>query len=121
MSVYARDGYDRFDSYGRPAPGDVPPREPRSPLPLRAIRALSGAVAAGLVLLLLVVIVSAYLGGGKGVPGPGTVSITAHTAAALVAIAAQWIADRREGMVAATASAVVIAAAALLLFTQWWG
>ncbi|WP_072687455.1 hypothetical protein [Rhodococcus marinonascens] len=120
MSAHEPDSYG-YDSYGPATPGDLPAPAPRrSPLVVRAIRALSGAVAAGVVMLLLVVIVSGYIGGGKGVPGPGTVSVTAHVAAAVVVIAAQRIADRREGVVAVTSSVAVFAAAALLLFTQWW-
>lgn len=88
---------------------------------VRAARALSGAVAAGLVILCLVVIGSAYVGGGKGFPGPGAVSITAHVVGAVIAIVAQRVADRRDGLGAVVASLLVIVVAALLLVTQWWG
>ncbi|MCQ4119810.1 hypothetical protein [Rhodococcus tibetensis] len=117
-----RYGPDRYDPYGPAAPRSVLPREPRrSPLLVRASRAFSGAVAAGVVILCLVVIGSAYVGGGRGFPGPGTISITAHVVASVVVIVAQRIADRRDGVVAVVASVAVLAVAALLLTTQWWG
>ncbi|TQC45776.1 hypothetical protein EEB14_29595 [Rhodococcus sp. WS4] len=113
---------ERYDPYAVAAPRTVTAAEPRrSPLVVRALRALSGAVAAGVVILCLVVIGSAYVGGGRGFPGPGTVSISAHVVASVFVITAQRIADRREGVVAVVASVAVLAAAALLLSTQWWG
>ncbi|MFC0454377.1 hypothetical protein [Rhodococcus jostii] len=113
---------ERYDPYAVTAPRTVTATAPRrSPLVVRALRALSGAVAAGVVILCLVVIGSAYVGGGRGFPGPGTVSISAHVVASVFVIIAQRIADRREGVVAVVASVAVLAAAALLLSTQWWG
>ncbi|MHA4848842.1 hypothetical protein L1080_004745 [Rhodococcus sp. MSC1_016] len=121
---YDPHGYDadRDDPYGPTTPRSVPPREPRrSSFVVRASRAFSGAVAAGVVILCLVVIGSAYVGGGRGFPGPGAVSITAHIVASVVVVVAQRIADRRDGLAAVLASVAVLAAAALLLATQWWG
>ncbi|QSE89138.1 hypothetical protein JWS13_11195 [Rhodococcus pseudokoreensis] len=113
---------ERYDPYGPAVPRTVAATEPRrSPLPVRALRAFSGAVAAGVVILCLVVIGSAYVGGGRGFPGPGAISITAHVVASVVVIVAQRIADRRDGLAAVVASVAVLAAAALLLATQWWG
>ncbi|MDT2010012.1 hypothetical protein FXW78_51830 [Rhodococcus opacus] len=113
---------ERYDHYAVAAPRTVTATEPRrSPLMVRALRALSGAVAAGVVILCLVVIGSAYVGGGRGFPGPGTVSISAHVVASVFVIIAQRIADHREGVVAVIASVAVLAAPALLLSTQWWG
>ncbi|AII05044.1 MULTISPECIES: hypothetical protein [Rhodococcus] len=111
-----------YDPYGHTVPRTVTATEPRrSPLVVRALRALSGAVAAGVVILCLVVIGSAYVGGGRGFPGPGAISITAHVVASVFVIVAQRISDRRDGLVAVVASVAVLAAAALLLATQWWG
>ena len=113
---------ERYDPYGPALPRTVAATEPRrSPLPVRALRAFSGAVAAGVVILCLVVIGSAYVGGGRGFPGPGAISITAHVVASVFVIVAQRIADRRDGLAAVVASVAVLAAAALLLATQWWG
>lgn len=88
---------------------------------IRGLRALSGTVAAGIVVLTVVVIASAYLGGNRGFPGPGTTSITAHIVASVVALAAQIFCDRRRGVAAIAASVVVLVTAGVLLVTQWWG
>lgn len=88
---------------------------------IRGLRALSGTVAAGIIVLTIVVIASAYLGGSRGFPGPGTTSITAHIVASVVALAAQIFCDRRRGIAAVAASLVVLVTAGVLLVTQWWG
>ncbi|MDV6266438.1 hypothetical protein [Rhodococcus globerulus] len=88
---------------------------------IRGLRALSGTVAAGIVVLTVVVIASAYLGGNRGFPGPGTTSITAHIVASVVALVAQIFCDRRRGVAAIAASVVVLVTAGVLLVTQWWG
>ncbi|MES9517753.1 hypothetical protein ACIQYW_04480 [Rhodococcus erythropolis] len=97
------------------------PADKRQWLLVRALRALSGTVAAGIVVLTLVIIGSAYLGGNRGFPGPGTTSIAAHIAASVVALAAQIWCDRRRGIAAVAGSVVVLVVAGLLLVTQWWG
>ena len=88
---------------------------------IRGLRALSGTVAAGIVVLTIVVVASAYLGSSRGFPGPGSASITAHIVASVVAVAAQIICDRRRGISAVAASVVVLVTAGALLVTQWWG
>lgn len=87
---------------------------------MRAVRALSGAVAAGLVVLALVVSVTAILGAERGFPGPGGSSVGWHIAVAVVALGAQFFSDRRRGIPAFFASLVVFVVAAYLLITQWW-
>lgn len=114
---------DRYHSYDVGGPRRILPVEPsvRSSLVVRALRAFSGSVVAGVVILCLVVIASASLGHDRGFPGPGSISIIVHVLASVVVIAVQRVADRREGLVAVVASVVVIAVATLLLWTQWWG
>lgn len=119
---------DEYDGE-RYAPGDPPPREPRWQPPRpprrtgagRVLQALSGAVTAGVVLLAVVVVVTAYLGSRRGFPGPGGMSVTAHVLAAVAVVVAQRFADHRRGPVAATGSVAVFLITALLLWTQWWG
>lgn len=117
---------DEYDS--EPAPGDrrgssgrPPRRTGRRRAPARALQALSGAVTAGVVLLALVVVATAYLGSRRGFPGPGAVSVTAHLVAAVVVVLAQRCADHRSGGVAVAGSVSVFLVTGGLLWTQWWG
>lgn len=88
---------------------------------MRPLRALSGTVAAGTVLVALVVIGAAFLGARRGFPGPGGESVLWHIAVAALAIAAQLFSDQRRGMAAFSGAAVVFLAAGILIWTQWWG
>lgn len=87
---------------------------------VRTLRALSGAVAAGLALLAVAVVVVAIIGGQRGFPGPGTMSVAVHVAGAVAALICQRFADRRRDAVAALASLGVFAITGAVLWTQWW-
>ena len=87
---------------------------------VKFLRGLSGAVAAGVVVLTLVVIGAAFVGNERSFPGPGGVSIAWHVAVSVVAVAGQRLADRRSGAIAIAGSVIVLVAAGLLLWTQWW-
>lgn len=82
---------------------------------------VSGYVAGGVVVLALVVVAAAFVGYDRSLPGPGSVSVTAHVVAAVTVVVAQVVADRRKGVLSLLASIVVFGAAGLLLWTQWWG
>ncbi|MDJ0392365.1 hypothetical protein QMK17_03325 [Rhodococcus sp. G-MC3] len=82
---------------------------------------MSGAVAAGLVVLAIVVTGAQYLGSQRGFPGPGTVSVAAHIGAAVLALVIQHFADHRRRVLSAGASLLVLVVAGVLLWTQWWG
>ncbi|MFC8180954.1 hypothetical protein ACFULT_18935 [Rhodococcus sp. NPDC057297] len=82
---------------------------------------MSGAVTAGLVVLAVVVAGAQYLGSQRGFPGPGTVSVAAHIAAAIGAIVIQHFADHRRRAVSVIGSLLVFLVAGILLWTQWWG
>lgn len=88
---------------------------------LRFVRAFTGLLTGGLVVLTLVVIGSAVFGDEHGLAGPGGVSIGGHVVAAIVAVAAQVYADRRRGVPAFAGCVVVLVTAGLLFWTQWWG
>lgn len=88
---------------------------------MRLVRGLSGVVAAGVVLLALVVLGTAVLAGQRGFPGPGGESIAWHLVLAVAVVVAQVVADRRHGVAAFAASLAVFAAAGWLLWSQWWG
>jgi hypothetical protein len=79
-------------------------------------RGLTGSLAAGLVVLALIVLGAGLFSSG----GPGTAALIAHPAAAIVALGGQWVADRRQGRAAGAGGLVVLAAAAFVLCFYWW-
>ncbi|MDG3012522.1 hypothetical protein G4X40_20495 [Rhodococcus sp. D2-41] len=87
---------------------------------VRGLRACSGAVAVGVVVLALVVVVTAVLGARRHFPGPGAESLTVHVLAAVAVLVAQHYADRRRGLLAVAAALVVPVIAGAVLWTQWW-
>lgn len=87
---------------------------------VRALRALSGSAAAGLVVLAAVVITGTVLGGQRGFPGPGAVSVSVHVVGGVAAVLCQRFSDRRRAVGAVLASLAVFAIAAVVLWTQWW-
>ena len=87
---------------------------------VRVLRAISGAVAAGMVVLALVVAGSAIVGEVRGYPGPGGKMVGWHIGLAAAAVVGQVFADRRRGLAAFSGSLVVFVAAGYLLVTQWW-
>ncbi|WP_084511024.1 hypothetical protein [Nocardia lijiangensis] len=88
---------------------------------MRYLRALSGVVAAGTVLLTLVVVGAAVIGAQRGFPGPGAESVTWHLVASVTVLGAQIFSDRHRGFLAFSGSAVVFLVTGILLWTQWWG
>ncbi|MEA3530312.1 MULTISPECIES: hypothetical protein [Nocardia] len=84
------------------------------------MRGLSGIVAGGTVVGMLIVVGAAVIAQRRGFPGPGGESVAWHVAAAVVALGAQIYSDRHRGWAAFAGSMVVFLAAGLLLWTQWW-
>lgn len=87
---------------------------------MRLLRGLSGTVAAGMVVLTLVVVGSAVLGAVRDYPGPGARMLAWHIGLSIAAVAAQVFTDKRRGFAAFSGSLVVFVAAGYLLVTQWW-
>ncbi|MBF6350737.1 MULTISPECIES: hypothetical protein [Nocardia] len=87
---------------------------------MKLVRAISGSLAAGLVVLACVVVGAAMIGARRGFPGPGAESVGWHIAVAATAVAAQIYSDRKRGTATFVVAAFVLGAAALLLWTQWW-
>lgn len=88
---------------------------------MRALRALTGIIAAGVAALALVVLGAALVGDARSGRGPQTGVELAHLVAAVVVVAAQLLSDRQRrptGMLAG--SAVVLVVTTVLLWTQWW-
>ncbi|SDG75206.1 hypothetical protein SAMN05216553_11141 [Lentzea fradiae] len=84
------------------------------------LRALSGVLAVGLVLLALGNIGVQFYANSRDLPGPGTLSVVAHVVAALLAVGGQIVADRYADWKAPVSSLVVFVVAAGTLWTFWW-
>ncbi|WP_112271046.1 hypothetical protein [Lentzea terrae] len=84
------------------------------------LRAVSGVLAVGLVLLALGNIGVQFYANSRDLPGPGTLSVTAHVVAAVLAIAGQIVADRYADWKAPVASLGVLVIAGATLWTFWW-
>lgn len=81
------------------------------------LRGLSGALAAGVVLLLAVVLGGWVYAGIQGEPGPGVGVLIGHAVAAVAAVGLQLVADRRaDGWGAAAAAGVIAVAVAVVAF-----
>ncbi|MBM7457649.1 hypothetical protein ACIBED_16225 [Rhodococcus coprophilus] len=114
--------YDRGQYYDRAYDNGAPSAHARTAsLPVRTGRVVSGVVAGAVLVMATVVLGAQYLSGERGFPGPGSVSVAAHVAAAVAVVLAQIVADRKKGLVSIAASGVVIVTASILLATQWWG
>lgn len=88
---------------------------------MKLVRGISGVVAAGVVLLALVVVGAAVCGQRRGFPGPGGESVAWHIVVAVIVVVAQCLSDGNRGPRAFAASVGVLAATGFLLNTQWWG
>lgn len=95
--------------------------EPEKATPRRSVlRGASGAVAACLVILLLVVLASQIFFQLQGYPGFGWAAVGGHALAAAIAVLLQRTADRRAGGVSVLASLAVLVDAAVTLWLFWW-
>jgi hypothetical protein len=84
------------------------------------LRAVSGVLAVGMVLLALGNIGVQFYANSRDLPGPGTLSVTAHVVAALVVVAGQIVADRYADWKAPLASLAVLVVTGATLWTFWW-
>jgi hypothetical protein len=89
------------------------------PRAVRLLRGLSGLLAGGLVALALALVGAWFLAEQLGVPGPGIPTIAGHAVAAVVAMLAQFQADRSRGAPASVAALVVVLVTAGVLAVQW--
>lgn len=87
---------------------------------VRLLRGLSGALAAGLVLLAVLLGVAQWVSGPDTVPGPGIGMLVGHWAGAVVAAVLQWIADRGRGVRAVAAAIAVLVVVVAVLWIWWW-
>ncbi len=105
------------DAARRPAGGS---EQVRPGLAMRLLRGLSGSLAAGLVVLAVLLGVVHWLSGPDTVPGPGIGALVGHWVGAVVAVALQWFADRRRGVQAVLAALAVLTVTVAVLWTWWW-
>ncbi|GAA3871055.1 hypothetical protein GCM10022243_40510 [Saccharothrix violaceirubra] len=94
-------------------------RKPETRL-ARVWRGVGGVVTAGVVLLALAVGAVQVYAGVHDLPGPGLSSVLCHVLAAVVAVVAQVLADRRTGRVVPWCTVVVLVSAALVLWFFWY-
>jgi hypothetical protein len=83
-------------------------------------RELAGALALGLSVLAIVVLVFQVLAWFRGIAGPGGTMVAGHLGAAVLAIIAQRVADRARGMVAGLAAIAVVAITVATMWFLWW-
>jgi hypothetical protein len=83
-------------------------------------RELAGALAVGLSVLAVVVLVFQVLAWIRGVPGPGAMMVVGHLGAAVLAVAVQRVADRTSGATAAVAAIAVAAITGATMWLLWW-
>ncbi|WAL69857.1 hypothetical protein ORV05_28535 [Amycolatopsis cynarae] len=83
-------------------------------------RGVTGSFAAGMAGLAVIVLGAGVLSLIVHAPGPGAASLIGHPVAAVVALAAQRVADRRQGRPAVLAGAVVLVDVAATLWLLWW-
>ncbi|MBB5153379.1 hypothetical protein [Saccharopolyspora phatthalungensis] len=110
--------------------GGIPPQLPRRRHTLRrpkptsragsAVRALTGALATGSLLLALALVVVQLWATSRGQQGPGPTAVIAHLVVALVALALQAIADRRRDLPGGLAVLGVFAVVFGSLWYWWW-
>jgi hypothetical protein len=99
----------------------VGPTEPRPRGAFaRFARELTGALAVGLSVLAIVVLVFQILGWIRGMPGPGASMVGGHLGAAAVAVLVQRVADRNGGWLAGLAAVAVVAITAVTMWLLWW-
>ena len=108
---------DKLDSTPPPGPDGRQAGDERGRLPRSRWRGLTGALAAGLVVLALVVLGSGVFALITGTPGPAVFMLVGHPVAAVLALVAQRFVDTRRRRVAGVA-VLAITAATLWLF--WW-
>jgi hypothetical protein len=83
-------------------------------------RGLTGSVAAGLAVLAVGVLGVTVVCLVTGAPGPGLFLLIGHPVAAVAALLAQRVADRRNGPVAGVAGVGVLVIAFVALTLFWW-
>ena len=96
------------------------PAEPARPHRGGFGRELAGALAIGLSVLAVVVLVFQGLAWIRDMPGPGVAMVLGHLGAAVLALLAQRVVDRSSGWPATVAAVAVVAITAATMWLLWW-
>lgn len=83
-------------------------------------RELAGALAVGLSVLAVVVLVFQGLAWIRDMPGPGVAMVLGHLGAAVLALLAQRVVDRTSGWIATVAAVGVVAITGATMWLLWW-
>ncbi|GAB3446714.1 hypothetical protein [Actinophytocola sediminis] len=83
-------------------------------------RELAGALAVGLSVLAVVIVVFQVLAWARDMPGPGTAMVLGHLCAAVLAVLVQRVADRATGLVATVAALGVVVITGATMWMLWW-
>lgn len=83
-------------------------------------REVAGALAVGLSVLAIVVLVFQVLAWIRGMPGPGATMVGGHLGAAVLAVLVQRVADKNDGYLAGLAAAAVVAITGVTMWLLWW-
>lgn len=83
------------------------------------LRALTGVLAGGLVALAIALVAAWFVADTIGSPGPSPAVLVGHGLAAVAAVAAQVLADRRTGPPAALAMTSVVVISVVVLVGRW--
>lgn len=84
------------------------------------MRGVSGSLSVGAVVVAVVLIGAQLWANARGLYGPGLLAVTMQAVVALVAMALQFIADRREGGPATGTSLGVVALVLGSVWFWWW-
>lgn len=83
-------------------------------------REVAGALAVGLSVLAIVVLVFQILAWIRDVPGPGVAMVLGHLGAAVLAVLVQRVADRTTGWPATVAAGAVVVITGATMWLLWW-
>jgi hypothetical protein len=83
-------------------------------------REVAGALAVGLSVLAIVVLVFQVLSWIRDMPGPGATMVGGHLGAAVLAVLVQRVADRNRGWLAGLAAAAVVVITGVTMWLLWW-
>lgn len=97
------------------------PRPQQQPVRrLKFPREITGALAAGMVLLAVVVLAAQLYAILRGTPGPGFFTVAGHLGAGALCLACQRMIDRRTGRATVVPGVLLVVVALATLWLFWW-